>query len=255
MKVIVIANQKGGVGKTTTTVNLSAALGELGKKVLVIDMDPQANACSGLGIETVVVPNIYSVLIEGVDISSAIYQTKFQGVSIIPSNADLSGAQVELVEMEDREMRLKRALINFRTQDDFDFVFIDTPPSLGLLTLNAFAAADSVLVPIQCEYYALEGIAQLLKTIKLVQNSINPDIYIEGVSLTMFDARTNLSKEVTEDVRAHFGGKVYETVVTRNVKISEAPSTGKPITQYASESVGAKAYRGLAEEILEKTKA
>lgn len=249
-KIIVIANQKGGVGKTTTVVNLAAYLGEKGKKVLVVDMDPQGNAGSGFNMTNIEGATVYDLIINDVPAIKAIYSTEFTNVSFIPSNQDLSGAQVELVNMIDREAKLGRALESII--DEYDYIFIDTPPSLGLLTLNAFAAAHSVFIPIQCEYYALEGIAQLLKTIKLVKQSLNKDLSIEGVCLTMYDGRTNLSQEVMENIVAHFKEKTYKTIIPRNVKISEAPSHGKPINLYCPESLGAKAYENLANEFIKK---
>ena len=249
-KVIVVANQKGGVGKTTTVVNLAVCVAQKNKKVLVLDMDPQGNSASGLNMKTEEKLTIYDVLIENVPIEKVVMKTDFENVDFIPANENLSGAQIEMVNMMARETLLKKAIENFK--EKYDFVFIDTPPSLGLLTINAFTASDSILVPIQCEYYALEGISQLLKTVKLVKKSLNYNLYIEGVCLTMYDSRTNLSKEVVENVVAHFKGKAYNTIVPRNVKISEAPSHGLPIHLYWPESMGSVAYVNLAKEFLAK---
>ena len=249
-KTIVVANQKGGVGKTTTIVNLTAYLGEKGKKILVVDMDPQGNSCSGFNIVPQNQPTVYDLIINDMPAREAIEKTNFTNIDIIPSNQDLSGAGVELVNMIARETKLKKSLRTIA--NDYDYIFIDTPPSLGLLTLNAFVASTSVLIPIQCEYYALEGIAQLLKTIKLVKQSLNENLVIEGVCLTMYDSRTNLSQEIMENVVAHFKEKTYRTIIPRNIKISEAPSHGKPINLYSPESFGAKAYNNLADEFIAK---
>lgn len=249
-KIIAIANQKGGVGKTTTVINLAAYLGEKNKKVLVVDVDPQGNAGSGLNIINVEEATIYDLIINDVPAAKAIYPTAFTNVSIVPSNQDLSGAQVELVNMIARENKIKQALGPI--VGDYDYVLIDTPPSLGLLTLNAFVASHSILIPIQCEYYALEGITQLLKTIKLVKQSLNKNLFIEGVCLTMYDSRTNLSHEVMENIVTHFKEKTYRTIIPRNVKISEAPSHGKPINLYWPDSLGAKAYENLADEFINR---
>ncbi|HOK64876.1 MAG TPA: AAA family ATPase [Bacillota bacterium] len=248
-KVIAIANQKGGVGKTTTAVNLGACLGELGCKVLVVDADPQGNATSGLGINwNHIRTSIYDCLISDIDPRTAVIETEFAGVWVLPSSIDLAGAEVELVDLDHREYRLRRIIASLR--DDYDYVFIDCPPSLGLLTVNALAAADSVLIPIQCEYYALEGLTQLLNTIKLVKGRLNASLEIEGVLLTMFDGRTNLSIQVADEVKRFFKDKVYSTIIPRNVRLSEAPSHGKPITVYDNRSRGAEVYRELAEEVL-----
>lgn len=248
-KVIAIANQKGGVGKTTTAVNLGACLGELGCKVLVVDADPQGNATSGLGINwNHIRTSIYDCLISDIDPRTAVIETEFAGVWVLPSSIDLAGAEVELVDLDHREYRLRRIIASLR--DDYDYVFIDCPPSLGLLTVNALAAADSVLIPIQCEYYALEGLTQLLNTIKLVKGRLNAGLEIEGVLLTMFDGRTNLSIQVADEVKRFFKDKVYSTIIPRNVRLSEAPSHGKPITVYDNRSRGAEVYRELAEEVL-----
>ena len=248
-KTIAIVNQKGGVGKTTTCVNLAAALQAQGQRVLVCDFDPQANTTSGFGVDkTTASPSIYDVLIDGADCRKAVVSTAW--ADVIPSNKSLAGATVEMIGMERREYLLKDALAPFR--DAYDYLFIDCPPSLELLTLNALCAADTVLVPVQCEYYALEGLSDLLTTIRIVKRSLNPGIDLEGVVLTMYDGRTNLSMQVAEEVKRHFPGKVYATVIPRNVRLSEAPSHGKPVTAYDSLSRGAGAYRALAEEIMEK---
>ena len=248
-KTIAIVNQKGGVGKTTTCVNLAAALQAQGQRVLVCDFDPQANTTSGFGVDkTTASPSIYDVLIDGADCRKAVVFTAW--ADVIPSNKSLAGATVEMIGMERREYLLKDALAPFR--DAYDYLFIDCPPSLELLTLNALCAADTVLVPVQCEYYALEGLSDLLTTIRIVKRSLNRDIDLEGVVLTMYDGRTNLSMQVAEEVKRHFPGRVYATVIPRNVRLSEAPSHGKPVTAYDSLSRGAEAYQALAEEVLEK---
>ena len=248
-KTIAIVNQKGGVGKTTTCVNLAAALQAQGQRVLVCDFDPQANTTSGFGVDkTTASPSIYDVLIDGADCRKAVVSTAW--ADVIPSNKSLAGATVEMIGMERREYLLKDALAPFR--DAYDYLFIDCPPSLELLTLNALCAADTVLVPVQCEYYALEGLSDLLTTIRIVKRSLNRDIDLEGVVLTMYDGRTNLSMQVAEEVKRHFPGRVYATVIPRNVRLSEAPSHGKPVTAYDSLSRGAEAYQALAEEVLEK---
>ncbi len=247
-KVIAIANQKGGVGKTTTAVNLSSALNILKKKILLIDIDAQGNSCSGLGLNKETEDkSIYEVLIENLSIQEAIKEVE-PHFHLIPVNVHLAGAQVELLELEDREARLKKAVNSIR--QEYDFIFIDCPPSLDIMTLNALVAADSVLIPLQCEYYALEGLAQLLKTISLVQKKLNPTLFIEGVVLTMFDSRTNLSNQVMEEAISYFKEKVYKSIIPRNVKLSEAPSYGQPITVYEPGSVGAKSYMRLAEEVI-----
>ena len=250
-KTIVISNQKGGVGKTTSVINLSSTLGKRNKKILIIDMDPQGNIASGLNLKKDV-HTVYDLIIEEEHPNEIIQKTDFENIDVIVSNQDLSGAQVELVGMMARESRLKQSIK--KITKNYDFIFIDTPPSLGLLTLNALNAANSVFIPIQCEYYALEGISQLLKTIKLVKQSLNPDLFIEGVCLTMFDNRTNLSREVMENVVSHFKEKTYKTIIPRNIKISEAPSHGTPISLYWPDSIGAKSYEDLADEFLERNK-
>lgn len=252
-KIIAIANQKGGVGKTTTSVNLSSALGVLGKKVLLIDIDPQGNASSGVGATELEDKNtIYNVLVDGIDINEAIIKTEFENLYLCPSDISLAGAEIELVALPDREYRFKNALKAIK--NEYDFIIIDCPPSLGLLTLNVFVGADSVLIPIQCEYYALEGLSQLMNTIRMVKKSLNPSIDIEGVLLTMFDARTNLSIQVVEEVKKYYPQKVYATVIPRNVRLSEAPSFGQPIDVYDKHSKGAYCYAELAKEVADANK-
>ncbi len=249
-KVIAVANQKGGVGKTTTNVNLSACLAEQGKKVLTIDIDPQGNTTSGLGIDKKSVPySIYDVIINGLDAREAILHTVCENLDIIPSNIQLAGAEIELVSVMSRETVLKRAMEPIK--DMYDYILIDCPPSLGLITINSLTAADKVLVPIQCEYYALEGLTQLLNTVSLVQKNLNRELEIEGVVLTMFDARTNLGIQVIQEVKKHFKNKVYTTIIPRNVRLGEAPSHGLPIIMYDDKCVGAEAYRELAQEMLD----
>ena len=249
-KIIAVANQKGGVGKTTTSVNLSAGLAMLGKRVLLIDSDPQGNATSGFGInKSDLKTTIYQVLIENLAMEQAILHTGYE-VDLLPANIELAGAEIELVAAISRENRLKRSVDAVR--EKYDFILIDCPPSLGLLTLNALTAADTVLMPIQCEFYALEGLAQLMNTMTLVQNNLNPALEIEGVLLTMFDSRTNLSVQVAEEVRTHFGSKVYRTVIPRTVRLSEAPSYGQPIVAYDRNCKGAIVYMDLAKEVTER---
>lgn len=250
-RVISIANQKGGVGKTTTAVNLSACLAQRGKKVLLIDTDPQGNATSGLGIEAHTDKSVYNVLVDDMEISETIVPTMVKKLDVCPANINLAGAEIELVSMVSRENRLKDAIDKVR--DLYDYILIDCPPSLGLITLNAFTASDSVLVPIQCEYYALEGLGQLINTIKLVQKRLNTDLIVEGVILTMFDARTNLSTQVAREVEKYFGNKVFQTIIPRNIRLSEAPSHGLPITLYDNESKGAETYKKLARELVKLT--
>ncbi|WP_294550272.1 ParA family protein [uncultured Pseudoflavonifractor sp.] len=250
-KTIAIVNQKGGVGKTTTCVNLAAALKEEGARVLVCDFDPQANATSGFGVDkTTASPNIYDVLINGADVKRAVVETPYGDV--IPANKALAGATVEMIAIDKREYLLKNALDQL--SDRYDYILIDCPPSLELLTLDSLCAADTVLVPVQCEYYALEGLSDLLSTIRIVKRSLNPAIELEGVVLTMYDGRTNLSMQVAEEVKRHFPGQVYATVIPRNVRLAEAPSYGKPVTAYDSLSRGAEAYQELAREVMEKNK-
>lgn len=254
IKTICIANQKGGVGKTTTTVNLAAALSQMGFKVLVIDMDPQGNASSGLGIKKHETQdaNIYHVLIGEKTMQEVVYQSSTKNLWVSTANPDLVGAEIELVEMPHREYRLKNALMSVSSL--YDYVLIDCPPSLGLLTLNSLAAASSFLVPLQCEYYALEGLSQLLNTAGLVKKSINPNLHIEGIVLTMFDKRNNLGHQVVEEIRAHFKEKVFDSVIPRNVRLSEAPSHGVSIFGYDAKSIGAIMYYELAKELVARTK-
>lgn len=248
-RVICIANQKGGVGKTTTAVNLSASLAVAEKKILLIDIDPQGNATSGFGVPRgEISQNIYHALIDQVPPQALLRDTELSFLKIIPSNIDLIGAEIELVPFPDREARLRNALKELKAE--FDFVIIDCPPSLGLLTVNSLTAADSVLIPLQCEYYPMEGLSQLLKTIELIKNNLNPDLKIEGILLTMFDKRNNISHQVTEEVRKHFGSLVFNTVIPRNVRLSESPSFGKPIILYDASSRGAESYLDLAKEVL-----
>jgi chromosome partitioning protein len=252
-KVIAIANQKGGVGKTTTAVNLSSCLAVAEKKTLLLDIDPQATSTSGLGIDkSKLEKSIYEVLINGISIEEVIQKTELDFLDVAPSHLRLVGAEVELVNLLAREKKLSLALGGIR--DKYDFILIDCPPSLGLLTINSLTAADSVLIPIQCEYYALEGLGQLLNTVKLIQEHLNPQLKVEGILLTMYDGRLNLSKQVAEEARKFFLDKVYQTVINRNVRLSEAPSFGKPIILYDVMSTGAENYLSLAEEILNHSK-
>lgn len=252
-KVIALANQKGGVGKTTTAVNLSAALAEKGKKVLLIDSDAQGNATSGLGIKVKKdQPTLYDVIMEEASLSETIVKTNYERLCLCPSDVELSGAEIELVDEDNRAHRLKSAVMTIK--DEYDFILIDCPPSLGLVTLNALAAADTVLVPIQCEFYALEGLALLTGTIKRVKKSINPDIDFEGVLLTMFNGRANLSIQVADEVKKYFKEKVYKTVIPRNIRLSEAPGFGESVLTYDSRSKGAESYRALADEVIKNNK-
>lgn len=246
---IALANQKGGVGKTTSSVNLSSSLAFLGKKVLLVDIDPQGNASSGIGVNKGEIEHcIYDVLVDDVAIQDVLQKTDLDNLNVIPATIQLAGAEVELVPAISREIRLKKAIDSIR--DDYDYVIIDCPPSLGLLTLNALTAADSVLIPVQCEYYALEGLSQLLNTIRIVQKHLNEDLQIEGVLLTMLDARTNLGIQVIEEVKKYFQNKVFNTIIPRNVRLSEAPSHGKPILLYDAKSKGAEVYLELAKEVV-----
>jgi chromosome partitioning protein len=250
-KIIAVTNQKGGVGKTTTCVNLCCALRELGARVLLCDTDPQGNATSGMGIDkTTITPNLYNVLVGDVPAEKAVVSTKYGDV--IPSNAVLSGAGIELVNAENREFILKNALESMK--DKYDYIFIDCPPSLEMLTLNALCAADSVFIPVQCEYFALEGLTDLIGTIRMTKKALNPKLDVEGVLLTMFDARTNFSAQVAEEVKKFFRGKVYNVMIPRNVRISEAPSHGVPVIVYDKSSRGAVAYTELAKEFMRRNK-
>lgn len=249
VKVIAIANQKGGVGKTTTSVNLSACLAELGKKVLLVDLDPQGNSTSGLGFNKTGIKHcVYDTLVSDVPAESVRLKTQVDNLDLLPATIQLAGAEIELVSIMSRETKLKRALDKLKY--DYDFVLIDCPPSLGLLTINSLTAANSVLVPIQCEFYALEGLSQLMKTVSLVQKNLNPALTLEGVVLTMFDARTNLSIQVVDEVKNHFRHKVYQTIIPRNVRLSEAPSHGMPVIKYDPKSKGSEVYFELAKEVI-----
>jgi len=248
-KIITVCNQKGGTGKTTSAINIAAYLALAGKKVMLIDLDPQGNTTSGVGINKHnIKKSTYHVLLEELDIREILTATEIKTLLLAPANLDLTGAEVELVSVLGRENRLKRALL--KEKDNFDFIMIDSPPSLGLLTINALCAADSVLVPVQCEYYALEGVTQLVNTVNLIKNNLNPDLVVEGVLLTMADFRTNLTKEVVQEVKNFFKDRVYHTVIPRSIRLTEAPSFGKPIALYDKDSLGAKKYEELAKEIL-----
>lgn len=250
-QIISVANQKGGVGKTTTTINLGACLASLGKKVLLVDMDAQGNATSGVGIRKPdVTKDIYDVLVNELPIDEATLITEHENLSIVPATLQLAGAEIELTSMMARESRLKGSLAEVSSQ--YDYILIDCPPSLGHLTINSFTASDSILIPVQCEYYALEGLSQLLNTVRLVQKHFNPELEIEGVLLTMYDARTNLGNEVVEEVRKYFREKVCETIIPRNIRLSEAPSHGKPIIDYDPRSRGAEVYQALAKEVVSR---
>ena len=249
-KAIALFNQKGGVGKTTTNVNLSSCIAMKGKNVLIIDIDPQGNTTSGLGIDKSGVDNsIYEVLVGEAKVEDSIIETNFDNIHILPSNMQLAGAEIEITNIENREQRLKNIIEIIK--DNYDYIFIDCPPSLGLLTINALTAVDSVIIPIQCEYYALEGVSQLMNTIQLVRKGLNPNLEIQGVVLSMFDGRTNLSIQVVDEVKKFFRGKVYRTIIPRNVRLAEAPSHGLPIMDYDPKSKGAIAYDELAEEFLD----
>ena len=247
-KIISVANQKGGVGKTTTTVNLATILAKKGKKTLLIDADPQGNATSGLGVDKEVFLSLYNILIDDTEVEETVQKTPIKNLIVCPSNMDLAGAEVELVSMMSREQRLKEKMEKIK--DYFDYILIDCPPSLGLVTLNAFTASDSVLIPIQCEYFALEGLGQLINTIELVRKHLNKSLVIEGALLTMYDMRTNLSNQVVKEVKKYFGDNVYKNVIPRNVRLSEAPSYGLPITEYDPRSKGAKSYIKFAKEFI-----
>ena len=250
-RIIAVANQKGGVGKTTTTINLSACLAEKSKNILTIDIDPQGNTTSGLGVDKNVVENtVYELFLEECSLEECIQSSVMEGLSVIPSNINLSGAEIELISMENKEYFLKNKLDEIK--NNYDFIIIDCPPSLNLLTVNAMVAADTVLVPIQCEYYALEGLSQLMHTIDLIKERLNPKLEIAGVVVTMYDARTNPSSQVVQNVKENLNKKIYKTIIPRNVRLAEAPSYGMPINLYDSRSAGAEAYRYLAEEVIER---
>lgn len=248
-RIIAVANQKGGVGKTTTTVNLSATLAEEGKKVLLVDLDPQGNATSGVGVDKrSVEPTVYELFTGAASFEQVLIKTEYDNLYVLPANINLSGAEIDLIDQDDREYYLQDIFEDIR--DDFDFILIDCPPSLNMLTVNALTAADSVLVPIQCEYYALEGLSQLIHTINLVKKKLNPALEMEGVVFTMYDARTRLSMQVVENVKSTLHENIYETIIPRNIRLAEAPSYGMPITAYATHSTGANSYRLLATEVI-----
>lgn len=249
-RIIAISNQKGGVGKTTTSINLSACIAEKGKRVLVIDMDPQGNTSSGLGLDKNIVENsVYELILERCSVEEVLHKNVIENIDLIPSSPDLVGAEIELIGSDDREFKLKNSINTI--SDNYDYVIIDCPPSLSTLTVNAMTTADTVLVPIQCEYYALEGLSQLIHTVELVKDRLNPKLEIEGVVFTMYDARTNLSLQVVENVKDNLKQNVYKSIIPRNVRLAEAPSHGLPISLYDSKSAGAEAYRDLADEVIE----
>lgn len=250
-RIIAVANQKGGVGKTTTTINLSACLAEQGQKVLVIDVDPQGNTTSGLGIDKNNTENtVYELMLGEASIDDCIYKSVMDDLDVIPSNVNLAGAEIDLIDIDDREYILKKIVNSLK--EKYDFILLDCPPSLSMLTVNAMTAANTVLVPIQCEYYALEGLSQLIRTINLVKQKLNPELEIEGAVFTMYDARTNLSLQVVENVKANLKQTVYKTIIPRNIRLAEAPSHGLPINLYDSKSAGAESYRLLAEEVIHR---
>ena len=252
-KIIALANQKGGVGKTTTTINLAASLATLEKTVLVVDADPQANASSGLGVDiTEVECSLYECIINQTDVHEAVYTTDIEGLDIIPSHIDLVGAEIEMLNLNDREKIIRKLLDPIR--EEYDYILIDCSPSLGLITVNALTAADSVIIPVQCEYFALEGISKLLNTIKIIKNKLNPHLEIEGFLLTMFDSRLRLANQIYDEVKRHFQELVFKTVIQRNVKLSEAPSHGLPVILYDADSTGSKNHLALAKEIIHKNK-
>lgn len=253
-RVIAVANQKGGVGKTTTAINLATALAAVGKRVLLVDLDPQTNASTGLGVDPVDRrPNAYDLIMDEAGLTQVAQATAVPGLMIVPATVDLSGAEVELVDVDRREFRLRHALAEGRER--YDYIFVDCPPALGLLTVNALVAADAILVPLQCEFFALEGLSLLLRTVERVRRRLNPNLEMQGIVLTMYDNRTNLSGQVADDVRHHLGEAVYETVIPRNVRVSEAPSHGKPVLLYDVHSAGAQAYIHLASEVLRRERA
>ncbi len=253
-RIIAIANQKGGVGKTTTTINLSASLAEMGKKVLTVDMDPQGNTTSGLGVDKDECEDtVYQLILKECSVTETLIHTQFENLDLIPSNVNLAGAEIELLNVNDKEFILRNEIDYIR--EDYDFILIDCPPSLNMLTVNAMTTADTILVPIQCEYYALEGLSQLMYTIELVQQRLNPRLRMEGIVFTMYDARTNLSLQVVENVKNNLDTTIYKTIIPRNVRLAEAPSHGLPINEYDPKSTGAESYRTLAKEVIERGEA